>query len=223
MEVIVLIFIFIVIAIKNSEKQGSSKKRSPAVPNQSKNKVVPNQAKTKVVLNQTRPQTASSVQRMEKTAAQLKEEIWARLSEESKAKISNRPSAGYTYSDGTSGVKAYGQEGSAANQIQKRRLEERNTSILDRAKGNNAENAADVTLDTMEAEHKHSERVAPAVHHHPEDILPENLLGTVEDLMVKGYDGNLCFERDFLGEGLDMISNFTAPTEMPDFTSSARG
>lgn len=223
MEIIVLIFVFIVIAIKNSEKQGSGKKRPPSVPNQSKNKVVPNQSKTKVVLNQTRPQTVSSVQRMEKTAAQLKEEIWSRLSEESKSKISNRPSTGYTYNDGNSGVKAYEPEGSAADQIRKRRLEERNTSILDRAKGNNAENAADVTLDTMEAEHKHSERVAPAVHHHPEDILQENLLGTVEDLMVKGYDGNLCFERDFLGEGLDMISNFTAPTEMPDFTSSARG
>ena len=84
-------------------------------------------------------------------------------------------------------------------------------SILERAKSNAAENRADVTLDTMEAEHKHSERVAPAVHHHPDDSLPENLLEDVSDLMVKGFDGNLCFERDFLGEGLDMISNFTAP------------
>ena len=38
---------------------------------------------------------------------------------------------------------------------------------------------------------------------HAED---ENLLGSVEDLMVKGYDGNLSFERDFVGEAMDMIN-----------------
>ena len=27
--------------------------------------------------------------------------------------------------------------------------------------------------------------------------------------MVKGYDGNLSFERDFLGEAMDMINRFT--------------
>ena len=42
-----------------------------------------------------------------------------------------------------------------------------------------------------------------------EDIMPENMLGNIEDLMIKGYDGNLCFERDFVGEGLDMISRFS--------------
>ena len=86
---------------------------------------------------------------------------------------------------------------------------EKNTTILQRAKTNVAENKEDVTLHTMEEEHNHSERVAPAVHDHPEDVLSESMLGSVEDLMVKGYDGNLCFERDFVGEGLDMISRFT--------------
>ena len=37
------------------------------------------------------------------------------------------------------------------------------------------------------------------------------LLGTVEDLMVKGYDGKLSFERDFLGEAMDMINSFCIP------------
>ena len=32
--------------------------------------------------------------------------------------------------------------------------------------------------------------------------------GSVEDLIAMGYSGNLEFERDFLGEGLDMINNF---------------
>lgn len=70
----------------------------------------------------------------------------------------------------------------------------------------------------MEAEHNHSERVSPAEHHHPEDIIPENVLGTIEDLMVKGYDGNLCFERDFLGEALDMINCFTISMDIPEPT-----
>ncbi|MBQ8518299.1 MAG: hypothetical protein IJ455_01680 [Agathobacter sp.] len=97
----------------------------------------------------------------------------------------------------------------AMQQVHASRMEARNTSIIDRAKKNTDEDKADVTLETMEAEHNHSERVSAAVHHHPEDIIPENMLGTVEDLMVKGYDGNLCFERDFVGEGLDMISRFS--------------
>lgn len=107
---------------------------------------------------------------------------------------------------------------SAAERIKARRTEERNTTILQRAKGNVAEEKEDVTLNTMEAEHQHSERVSAAVHHHPEDIIPENMLGTIEDLMIKGYDGNLCFERDFVGEAMDMISHFTVPTDVPDFS-----
>lgn len=108
---------------------------------------------------------------------------------------------------------------SAAERIRTRRMEERNTTILQRAKGNAAEKKEDVTLTTIEEEHQHSERVSAAVHDHPEDIIPENMLGTIEDLMVKGYGGNLCFERDFLGEAMDMISHFTVPSEVPDFSN----
>lgn len=36
----------------------------------------------------------------------------------------------------------------------------------------------------------------------------ENLIGKVEDLIVMGYSGNLSFERDFLGEGMDMINRY---------------
>lgn len=97
----------------------------------------------------------------------------------------------------------------AMQQVYASRMEARNTTILERAKANAEEDKVDVTLETMEAEHNHSERVSAAVHHHPEDVIPENMLGSVEDLMVKGYDGNLCFERDFVGEGLDMISRFS--------------
>ena len=97
----------------------------------------------------------------------------------------------------------------AMQQVNASRMEARNTTILQRAKANAEEDKVDVTLETMEAEHNHSERVSAAVHHHPEDVIPESMLGSVEDLMIKGFDGNLCFERDFLGEGLDMISRFS--------------
>lgn len=101
------------------------------------------------------------------------------------------------------------QKSSAMQQVHEGRMEARSTSILQRAKANVEEDKVDVTLETMEAEHNHSERVSAAVHDHPEDIIPENMLGTIEDLMIKGYDGNLCFERDFVAEGLDMISRFS--------------
>lgn len=108
----------------------------------------------------------------------------------------------------------------AMQQVQAGRVEARNTTILQRAKTNTDADKVDVTLETMEAEHNHSERVSAAVHHHPEDIIPDNMLGTVEDLMVKGYDGNLCFERDFVGEAMDMISRFTVPSDVPDFSKN---
>ena len=106
----------------------------------------------------------------------------------------------------------------AMKQVHEGRVEARTTTIVDRAKTNTNVNKADVTLETMEAEHNHSERVSAAEHHHPEDIMPENMLGNIEDLMIKGYDGNLCFERDFVGEGLDMISRFSVPSDVPDFS-----
>lgn len=104
----------------------------------------------------------------------------------------------------------------ALEQVRKSRMEARNTTILQRAKANAEEDKVDVTLETMEAEHNHSERVSAAVHHHPEDEIPENMLGKIEDLMIKGYDGNLCFERDFVGEAMDMINRFTISTDIPN-------
>lgn len=108
---------------------------------------------------------------------------------------------------------------SAMQQVYEGRMAARNTSILERAVKNTDADKVDVTLETMEHEHNHSERVSAAEHHHPEDILPESMLGNIEDLMIKGYDGNLCFERDFVGEAMDMISRFTVPSDIPDFST----
>lgn len=101
------------------------------------------------------------------------------------------------------------------------------SSILERAKSNATRYDADTTLETMEKEHGHSERQTPAIdpaehkaehQAHPHDAghvsefvgaEQEAILGKLEDLMVKGYDGNMHFERDFVAEGMDMINSFT--------------
>ena len=98
------------------------------------------------------------------------------------------------------------------------------TNIVDRAKQNANKYAEDTTLEQLEKEHKHSERESKAEaayvakereeHRklHTEPIPPveeESLLGSVQDLMIKGYDGNLSFERDFVGEAMDLLNSFT--------------
>ena len=179
---IVIILAVIVIAIINVAKKAAAQTKESGSENGSEN-------------------------RSEKTQAQLKEEIWSRISDEAKAQMSSR---------------GYQQKTSAkpsASQTNTHKAEVRTTTILDRAKENNAANEKDVTLDTLEAGHNHSERVAPATHHHEEEDLRESMLGSVEDLMAKGYDGNLCFDRDFLGEAMDMIGRFTAPSEIKELSS----
>lgn len=116
--------------------------------------------------------------------------------------------------------KSYANMGTAGQQAPKAAT----PSIVQRAKANTKKYEADETLHELESEHKHSEKVSSAeaayvvkdreehmkMHMEPaahaED---ETLLGSVEDLMVKGYDGNLSFERDFVGEAMDMINRFT--------------
>ena len=98
------------------------------------------------------------------------------------------------------------------------------TNIVERAKQNVNKYAEDTTLEQLEKEHKHSERESKAEaayvakereeHRklHTEPIPPveeESLLGSVQALMIKGYDGNLSFERDFVGEAMDLLNSFT--------------
>ncbi|MBQ6812296.1 MAG: hypothetical protein IJP06_04210 [Agathobacter sp.] len=97
----------------------------------------------------------------------------------------------------------------ARQQIYKSRMEAKNTTILQRARANADEDKEDVTLRSLEESHGHSAHVAPAVHNHPEDVIPENSLKKIEDLMVKGYEADLCFERDFVGEAMDMVNRFS--------------
>ena len=216
MELIIFIIIIAVVISKSKKQKGWRE-------------LVEEQKRAQATHAQSRYQSVQNTQGTIKSAAQLKNEIWERLSEESRAKMVNRDipqrsvagsqRVSNAYTTGSQTMQPRKEVGlTSSQQVQKRRIENRNTTILDRAKGHAVDREDDVTLQTMEAEHRHSERVAPAVHHHPEDVIPESMLGSVSDLMVKGYDGNLCFERDFLGEAMDMISHFTVPSEIPNFS-----
>lgn len=97
----------------------------------------------------------------------------------------------------------------ARQQVHQSRMEAEKTSILQRAKANAEEDKEDVTLRSLEESHGHSAKVAPAVHNHPEEEVMDNSMEKIQDLMVKGYEADLCFERDFLGEAMDMVNRFS--------------
>lgn len=128
-----------------------------------------------------------------------------------------------TYGTAARSAAAYGAAPSPKGQPY-RATKEPTPDIVQRAKSNTKKYEADETLHELETEHKHSEKVSSAeaayvakdraehlkMHTEPAPrVEDENLLGSIEDLMVKGYDGNLSFERDFLGEAMDMINRFT--------------
>ena len=82
------------------------------------------------------------------------------------------------------------------------RAQQSNPDIVQRAVKNNARFADDTTQKELEAMHGHSEAQQII------EAETQSMFGSVEDLIAMGYSGNLEFERDFLGEGLDMINNF---------------
>lgn len=95
-----------------------------------------------------------------------------------------------------------------------------NKDIISRAKNNADKLKEDTTLKEIESSHKHSEKqVAKPVEHsqvcqshlQKDNVIEpgESVLGSIEDLMIKGYSGNMKFERDFVGEALDMVANFS--------------
>ena len=109
---------------------------------------------------------------------------------------------------------------------------QKNNSIVDRAKLNNAKLAEDETLKEIEVLHGHKETHASekvqhdaacqALKHDDNAVLAEeSLLGSIDDLMAKGYSGDLSFDRDFIGEAMDMIASFTVPDTVQDMVPDA--
>ncbi len=104
------------------------------------------------------------------------------------------------------------------------RPQQSNPDIVRRAVKNNARFADDTTQKELEAMHGHSEAQQKLAQEHSRNCQTlhtkaadgakiieaetQSMFGSVEDLIAMGYSGNLEFERDFLGEGLDMINNF---------------
>lgn len=103
-------------------------------------------------------------------------------------------------------------------------MQQSNPDIVQRAVKNNARFADDTTQKELEAMHGHSEAQQRLAQEHSRNCQTlhtkaadgakvieaetQSMFGSVEDLIAMGYSGNLEFERDFLGEGLDMINNF---------------
>ena len=99
-----------------------------------------------------------------------------------------------------------------------------NPDIVQRAMKNNARFADDTTQKELETMHGHSEAQQRIAQEHSRNCQTlhtkaadgakiieaetQSMFGSVWDLIAMGYSGNLEFERDFLGEGLDMINNF---------------
>ena len=109
---------------------------------------------------------------------------------------------------------------------------QKNNSIVDRAKLNNAKLAEDETLKEIEVLHGHKETHASEKVQHDaacqalkyDDnavLAEESLLGSIDDLMAEGYSGDLSFDRDFIGEAMDMIASFTVPDTVPDMVPDA--
>ena len=104
------------------------------------------------------------------------------------------------------------------------RPQQSNPDIVQRAVKNNARFADDTTQKEIETMHGHSEAQQRLTQEHSRNCQTlhtkaadgakiieaetQSMFGSVEDLIAMGYSGNLEFERDFLGEGLDMINNF---------------
>lgn len=104
------------------------------------------------------------------------------------------------------------------------RAQQSNPDIVQRAVKNNARFADDTTQKELEAMHGHSEAQQRMAQEHSRNCQTlhtkaadgakiieaetQSMFGSVEDLIAMGYSGNLEFERDFIGEGLDMINNF---------------
>ena len=110
-------------------------------------------------------------------------------------------------------------------QLQQRvQPQQSNPDIVQRAVKNNARFADDTTQKELETMHGHSEAQQRLAQEHSRNCQTlhtkaadgakiieaetQRMFGSVEDLIAMGYSGNLEFERDFLGEGLDMINNF---------------
>lgn len=107
------------------------------------------------------------------------------------------------------------------SQVASQNRQAQQPDIVQRAVANNARFEEDTTREAIETMHGHSEAEHKVEMEHSRtcqtlgkdsnnsvEAESQSMFGSVEDLIAMGYSGNLEFERDFLGEGFDMINNF---------------
>jgi hypothetical protein len=223
----ILVVIFIVYYVTNKNKAGSNKKgtnpqaKGSTLYAERNRTELPSQSRTaeRTYRTETRSVTAADRARLEAYRVQKAYKTQGSYTAPVSGKQGSRTSA-----DSTAG---FGRN--AEGYPVKQTGTQQKTDILSRAQQNVKKYEADETLIELEQDHRHTEQSVRTVSleeqeqkkaAHPHDAAhvsaavseeSESLLGTIEDLMVKGYDGKLSFERDFVGEGMDMISRFTVP------------
>jgi hypothetical protein len=236
----ILVVIFIVYYVTNKNKAGSNKKganpqaKGSTLYAEQNRPEQPSQSRTaeRTYRTETRSVTAADRARLEayrvQKAYKTQGSYTAPVSGKQGSRTSSAAASG-KQGNRMSTVSAAGSGRNAAGYPVKQAGAQQKTDILSRAQQNVKKYEADETLLELEQDHDHTEQSARTISReeqaqkkaaHPHDAAhvsaavseeSESLLGTIEDLMVKGYDGKLSFERDFVGEGMDMISRFTVP------------
>jgi hypothetical protein len=218
----ILVIIFIVYYVTNKNKAGSNKKGANPQAKGSALYAEQNRAK--------QPSQSRTAERTYRTGTRSVTDADRARLEAYRVQKAYKTQGSYTAPAAASGKQGSRTSmASAAGYPVKQAGAQQKTDILSRAQQNVKKYEADETLIELEQDHDHTEQSARTISReeqqqkkaaHPHDAAhvsavigeeSESLLGTIEDLMVKGYDGKLSFERDFVSEGMDMISRFTVP------------
>ena len=67
-------------------------------------------------------------------------------------------------------------------------------------------------LDDPQMHAPEKKQIDPAKIKEAAEMDTSSLMKDVEKLMITGYQSNMEFERDFLGEAMDMLNSFTSPS-----------
>ena len=220
MQLIWLIVVAIMI-VNAVRKQGGKpngqnvphQQRRPSVPNQQTKQSVPNQqARPSVPNQQARPSTpnrsgsqsrAYGNQSSRETVQQKQRELKKRLQQRYGDQRTNSYSANRS---------TYGNSGTMPRQ----------NDILSRATANAMENAADKREQHVDVETGRNQVMTEG---HIISGLgnsytltaaidvdnPSDLMQQVNDLMITGYQADISFERDFLAEGMELLSRYEIP------------
>lgn len=96
---------------------------------------------------------------------------------------------------------------SSRSKAARRKTDTPKDDVLTRAKKSVAENFDNHTKDPDFSDPKKSVPFTPFTEQ-PESDDSGSLMQSVQDLIVKGYEPKLSFERDFIAEGMDLLNQY---------------